>query len=296
MKFEPRDSLSLEQKDSLEALRVSIDNVLETIPEKRGAMVRLSTRSPKDAALASTKVKEILKKELEARPHADTGSAECYTDDSIAYWRSVSKANHIISGAEALELLLHSNRVSDDIRWTQMHLKKWSMQLVVREWEEIEPELELRAFITKGKLTCFTQYHRNCFVPSLWEHREQVKKLVIDEFEKVHPLVVDMIPDQSYTLDFVLNKDFTSIRVVEINDPPPTAGTSLFLWDSEEDRNIIWGKTNEQIFPVVRLLDRPYPWALQEDIHPPLKQLIEEIRGRAAPPESKSERSLCLVC
>jgi hypothetical protein len=57
----------------------------------------------------------------------------------------------INSGKEALELLLHSNRASDDIRWTQMHSSagKWSMQIVVREWEDIEPELELRAFVTK---------------------------------------------------------------------------------------------------------------------------------------------------
>lgn len=188
----------------------------------------------------------------------------------------------IQSGAEVLELLLHSNRAADDIRWTQMHVEgEWSMQMVVREWEDIEPELELRAFVSQGRLTGFTQYHRNCFVPSLWQHRETVKQLVLEEFQKVHPLVSDMIPQETYTLDFALNKDLSGIRVVEINDPPPTAGTSLFDWDSEEDRNIIWGKVDEALLPVVRLRDGPYPWSQQTDMHPPLKALIDEYRGRA---------------
>jgi hypothetical protein len=99
----------------------------------------------------------------------------------------------------------------------------------------------------------------------------------------------------SLTVPLYFFRDFTGIRVIEINDPPPTAGTSLFDWDSEEDRNIIWGNINEDVvLPVVRIRDQPYPWPEQDDLHPPLKRLIDEQRGRV-PKEKEREKEKCTV-
>ena len=60
----------------------------------------------------------------------------------------------------------------------------------------------------------------------------------------------------AYTVDFVLSPDLKIIRVIEVNNPPPVAGTSLFgtslamymqcnscnivaVWDDPKDRDII---------------------------------------------------------
>jgi hypothetical protein len=81
MKTNPLDSLTPERRAALDVLCISIDKIIETIPDDRGAMVRLSTRSPKDAVLTLPKVKKVIKEELESRPHSDSNSTECFIDD-----------------------------------------------------------------------------------------------------------------------------------------------------------------------------------------------------------------------
>ena len=40
----------------------------------------------------------------------------------------------------------------------------FAMNIVVRDWNEIEPELEFRAFVHKGKFTALTHYYKALYV------------------------------------------------------------------------------------------------------------------------------------
>jgi len=111
----------------------------------------------------------------------------------------------------------------------------------------------------------------------------KISELILKKVEKLNSLIV--APDQNYTIDFVFSRDFESCTLIEINDPPPTAGTSLFIWDNMEDRKILFEGPL-----TVRVLEGPVPWSEQTDIHPPLKLLIDQQRLRTDPPVQKNEK------
>merc|ERR1712048_1449542 len=94
-----------------------------------------------------------------------------------------------------------------------------------------------------------------------------------------------LIPDDPacgspfYTVDFVLLPDatasddtvpaFESALLIEINPPPPVAGTVLFSWDDARDRAVITGRSgNGENYPCLRLVEKSVPWT-KVQLHPP---------------------------
>lgn len=281
---DPIDMIGISQKQALKDIEIKLDTIIKEF--NSSVFVRLDTRSPKDAVLNSQLVKDVLLEELQLRPHKDTTSLECATDDAIAYWRATSKAGQVKSGKEAVELLTRSNRIQQDLKLGFLSHPDISEMLVVRKWEEIHPELEFRVFIVNNQITAITQYHKGLYVKLVADNIDVIKQLIFDKFEAVKDLIV--APEQSYTIDFALlknandeNHPFSDCIVVEINDPPPTAGTSLFEWDDEGDRNIL------QHGPfTIRVQEKELSWEEMQQkssFHPPLVQLIDEYRGRKEP-------------
>lgn len=42
--------------------------------------------------------------------------------------------------------------------------KQWNMNIVVREWNQISPEYEFRAFVYKKRMTALTHYYKFLYV------------------------------------------------------------------------------------------------------------------------------------
>jgi len=144
--------------------------------------------------------------------------------------------------------------------------------LVARKWADIDPENEFRLFVVNGVPNALTQYHKDCFVKGFVSHKKQIEDIVLAEFNKIKHKII--APKNTYSVDFVMDSSFSKAIMVEINDPPPTAGTSLFVWENPEDKKIIM----EGPF-TFRVLTSGIPWK-SVDIHQPLKQFIDEFRGR----------------
>eukprot|EP01127_Copromyxa_protea_P008296 TRINITY_DN1900_c0_g1_i2.p1 TRINITY_DN1900_c0_g1~~TRINITY_DN1900_c0_g1_i2.p1 ORF type:complete len:273 (+),score=33.39 TRINITY_DN1900_c0_g1_i2:375-1193(+) len=245
---------------------------------------RLNTRSPKDAVLNGTKVKQLIAEQITAHPFEDPYSSECYVNDARIYWRCISKVQCVHSGAEAMELMLKSNRILEDLSRGELYQgDTFHTKLVIRKWADIDPELEFRTFVSKGQVTGITQYHMKCYIPEFSQNKEKIIKAITDKVEKLNPLID--APDKTYTIDFVFSRDFEVCTLIEINDPPPTAGTSLFIWDDEDDKKIIFEGPL-----TLRILEAPVPWEEQTDIHSPLKSFIDAMRGRITKsPETQKE-------
>jgi len=62
-----------------------------------------------------------------------------------------------------------------------------------------------------------------------------------------------LIPISDYVIDFAVVED--KIWVVELNNPPPVAGTALFDWKDPTDRSIIEG-THSAISFEFRILQK----------------------------------------
>ena len=71
-------------------------------------------------------------------------------ENMTVFIRSCSKAMMVTSGKEAMELLLNSERIIQDLKKATAY--KHTLQIVVRQWATIDPVWEFRLFIMKGQL------------------------------------------------------------------------------------------------------------------------------------------------
>ncbi len=59
---------------------------------------------------------------------------------------------------QALDLLVNSENIKDDLFWSTMKPELWSMTIVFREWVEMDPTMEFRCFVSKQKVTAATPW------------------------------------------------------------------------------------------------------------------------------------------
>lgn len=65
----------------------------------------------------------------------------------------------------------------------------WKEHLVIRKWNPIPIEYELRAFIFDNKMAALCQYYDEVLYPGLLENTDLISKLVREFFEKIKDLV-----------------------------------------------------------------------------------------------------------
>ena len=96
---------------------------------------------------------------------------------------------------------------------------------------------------------------------------------MLDCFEKVNKV----LPLDTYTIDFAVVPSTLKCYVVEINNPPPKAGCSLFNWDDPVDRTIIEKGPFE-----FRLLFEPSLQIL-DSVYEPIQELMRDLRKAKIP-------------
>jgi len=147
--------------------------------------------------------------------------------------------------------------------------KNFSLNIIIRKWENYLPEWEFRAFIINDEMVACSQYYSLCYIPEIANQKQKIAEHLRLYFDSIKHL----IPIKNYTIDFALFPDFSKIWVIEINHPPPIAGLCLFNWDNPEDRKIV----TEGPFQL-RVNEIPILSPLSQ-IHPPLMHFLWEIRN-----------------
>jgi hypothetical protein len=198
-----------------------------------------------------------------------------------AHTRAMIYSLRVRTGHEAVRLLLRSQRASDDVTMMKLlrsgpslsdksatntnaststnelaergEIEKAAVvveeddpdtyNIVVRSWcDELVPELEFRCFIFARKFTSCTQYYPDCYVPKLAKNVRDLEFRLKDFVEiKILPLIPISI--LNLTIDVAFSLDFAKMWLVEINPPPPSAGTSLLgAWEIIENQRIMRGE------------------------------------------------------
>ncbi len=120
--------------DALERLALSIDKGMKD----RGwnlVFVRLSSRSPKDAALLRPDFRAVLMRHYGELPQGARNSK------LLALYAAATESMGCKNGAEALDLLTASERIQDDLS------NMTGLNVCVRKFVSFLPEYELRAFV-----------------------------------------------------------------------------------------------------------------------------------------------------
>lgn len=154
--------------------------------------LRLSSRSPKDAALSQPAFPALLHKHYNTyRAHTEPLNARL-----LALYAASTEALGVSTGTEALALLMRSARIQDDLRNAPAPLS-----LCVRRFAAFLPELEVRAFVWHGALTALTQYNALVCSAALLQHRERVAAAVADLFATA---LRDCIKISNYAVDVIV--------------------------------------------------------------------------------------------
>ena len=214
-----------------------------TMSGDNGVFVRLGSRSPKDAALASVRMRELLRNAIPAPSDAcvHTTEVETHIEDLNIFTIASCAALRVCTAADGIQLLIHSSRVYHDIMRCELDCPgspedEWDMKVIVRQWwPQLFPPFEFRCFVYDGFITAITQYYSLSFYPELVSNKALIHGMICDKWGIAHPL----LGLQTYTIDFAISRDLKEIKVVEINNPPPTAGTGLFDFCDPSDRRQI---------------------------------------------------------
>jgi hypothetical protein len=204
--------------------------------------VRLSSRSPKDAALSREGFKDILAHELEQVKVKEGEAATSHTNQLLhALYRASTVALKVANGEEGVQLLVESPRIQGDLE-DVVSKQKNDFNIIVREWGDFDVDLEFRAFVYKGKFTALTQYNEFIYFPTMVAHKDAIAEQV-SHF--INEKLVPIISLPNFVIDFALKYPTDEggeykIYVVEINPFAEFAGSGLFTWT--EDMDILLGK------------------------------------------------------
>mmetsp|Transcript_106170 Transcript_106170/g.193149 ORF Transcript_106170/g.193149 Transcript_106170/m.193149 type:complete len:426 (-) Transcript_106170:29-1306(-) len=202
--------------------------------------VRLSSRSPKDAAAVNELA--FLEEALKQRASQKTlnGRLGLFCDLFLRGMR-------VQNGLEAVHLLLASKRVTDDI-FQAIEAEDqcgvpYDLSLVVRTWSPgVREDAEFRGFMSiDGQLVALSQYNEFFYQPELEEHREAISQALVEFVEtslrpkllgtQFLPCVLDLVILQRGGLHEPFDP-LGEVRVVELN--PANERTSPALFDKDE--------------------------------------------------------------
>eukprot|EP01100_Stratorugosa_tubuloviscum_P012381 TRINITY_DN5858_c3_g1_i1.p1 TRINITY_DN5858_c3_g1~~TRINITY_DN5858_c3_g1_i1.p1 ORF type:complete len:396 (+),score=173.83 TRINITY_DN5858_c3_g1_i1:50-1189(+) len=245
-------------------------NKIENAKQQLGIdqfFVRLSSRSPKDAALTKLNFTQLIEQEfnlIQRREQlllnlSSSSSIEAIVAESTvknkklhALYRASIAALSVEKAIDSIKLLIESARIQGDLEKAieDMQLKGTTFNLVVREFHQFDAEMEFRGFVYGRKLTALTQYNEFVYFPSIVLNKLNIQNLIINCFEQQ---ILPLVKLDNCTIDFVLipidKRAATSeqlelinlkLYVVELNPFAEFAGSGLFSWITEMD--LLMGK------------------------------------------------------
>eukprot|EP00026_Physarum_polycephalum_P011538 Phypoly_transcript_11772.p1 GENE.Phypoly_transcript_11772~~Phypoly_transcript_11772.p1 ORF type:complete len:347 (+),score=55.63 Phypoly_transcript_11772:89-1129(+) len=212
-----------------------------------GIFVRLSSRSPKDAALLLPDFASLYQKEIE--DVRKENNAVCASDASLApnsetntklhaLYRASTVALRASDGLSAIDLLITSKRIQGDLE--QALQQKEAFNVVVREFIFFDVKYEFRGFVYGKKMTAITQYNELVYFPLLLLQKEKIQKKILEFFN--NELMPKLTSLSNYVIDFILIEkgDSFDTYIVELNPFAEFAGGGLFSWVSDLD--VLMGK------------------------------------------------------
>jgi hypothetical protein len=131
-------------------------------------------------------------------------------------------------------MLLNSERAFLDLLLASEFPNVWNMQLVFREWIEIDYAMEFRCFVFHKQLNAISQYDPFVFFPELQDKviQDSIRQRISEFFNTV---IKGRIAMDSYIVDFAVLSE--KILVIELNSWSTSTGSACFGWSN--DRSIL---------------------------------------------------------
>lgn len=198
-------------------VQIAIDH-LQTLARSRGdpeyCFVKTSSRSPKDANYSKTNLQTIFEELVLQENESDAPDENMLLNCLL---KAGKRCMCIQTAAAAMNLLLNSRRIYQDYTLALAHTARWNQNLIIRQWQEIDVDLEFRCFVRKGRLVAISQYHHLCFFPRIAcdQNAAFITKKISEMFDThIQPALASKF--ESYVVDFgLLNPCHTNNAVEE---------------------------------------------------------------------------------
>ncbi|KAH8930148.1 hypothetical protein BT69DRAFT_985412 [Atractiella rhizophila] len=260
-----------------EILRTDLGGKLRSVMESfgGGCFAKLSSRSPKDAAILSGAFE---------RCYRDSVSYLDVTDENLKV-KILSEIEgaclKFVNPEEVIRALILSDRVSQDILFADER-ESWGLNIVVREWRPVPIEMEFRAFVSNKRITAISQYAYEFCSPDLNvpAYLALTVKKIRQLFEDSIKPILDKHSFEEYVIDFGVKPggqeggDDWGVFVIELNPFAETTDAALFSWT--QDSAILNGTAEGVEFPVLRITKEPRKGALQK-LPQRWKKVIERV-------------------
>jgi len=241
----------LARKDDIRKQLGDLEKQIESSIQDLGgtAFVKTSSRSPKDTTqfgqrldhrirelLSSTPLPDLYHQNLDDSSSDDDalpGDEKKILDEVTRISRCLMQANFDVmkmtDAKLALDLLLHSHRIFEDMNEALEYGVKFNQSIIVRKWEDIEWQFEVRGFVHNNQLTGLSQYPHPLYLPEVYSRRHHLKQVIVSFWETHVKSKLEKF--QSYVIDFaVFGEDYQKVLVIELNPFHETTNGTLYRW------------------------------------------------------------------
>ena len=152
------------------------------------------------------------------------------------------------NGLEAVRQLITSERIFEDIELAQSN--NYPIHLYMREWIDIDPELEFRCFIKDKKIVGISQYDYHVVLSERYTKLKDSFDYAIRQFLECrlipHLCVSDVVVDVYIKYKVCGNIYEYEVRLIELNPFNVWTDPCLFNWNKEFDGTFRINKINEK--------------------------------------------------
>ncbi|KAJ7624303.1 hypothetical protein DFH06DRAFT_755171 [Mycena polygramma] len=252
-----------EEARLLEELGGPIQRAIDELAgQEKGCFMKLSSRSPKDAAARSGVFEAYYTRSVREELRQGQGKM----DEERKLWllcESEGAALRFTDAASVIRALVLSERVWQDMTLAMRHPDTWDQNVILRKWEPVPIDMEFRTFVSNNRMTAISQYAYQLFSPRLNDPAQL--QLALSAIRILFDSLWPILAKEGFT-DCVL--DFGVIPpaedesgawgaiLIEINPFEETTDGALFGWNRE--RNLIEGKGMSGVnseAPVVRITE-----------------------------------------
>ena len=255
---------SLRERITLQMQRISPD-----VSPSSQFFIRLSSRSPKDSAYGTSKMKSLLRAQLAGL----TDSSWRQNAEYAAFFRAQIAALCVSDAAVAIEMLSRSERIFTDLQAVLPGSHLPPPKLAIRRWcDSLDIAGEFRCFVHRREITAISQYYEMVCFPLLLRFCDDIRTLIATFFEE---RVRHLLPWDDCVMDVVV--DFgsqlsaeqsssdiatlswsphaASVQIIEFNPFTKYTSGALFSWTHPHDSQVIHGQLPFEF----RVLKTPMP-------------------------------------
>lgn len=246
----------------LDELEMKLDEMIKQFPE--GAFVKMSDRSPKDAATERGRIQQHLTRFLQPIMRKEANSCLNNWEGLPAVYRAMMASLRVSSGKEALQLILVSFRTLEDLK-ERMLLKDffWDLEIVVRyaglflfpdvilfltsnrEWKEYNILFEFRGFSCNNKLTALSQYYFDCYIEEIDLDQDAISNAIYSYWDQNIKAPLSQDYCSGYVIDFAYVPETGEVFVIELNPFDSSTDGAIFKWSLHD--NLLRGLTQEKM-------------------------------------------------